>query len=81
MTYFTLMFPLFDLTGYGTSEDEAKKSLSVTLDEFLRYTINKNTFIFELVYPSLLRHTIGSKHYINKLLESKKPISQRQLAN
>ena len=40
--------PSFDLTGYGTSEDEAKKSLSVTLDEFLRYTINKNTFLLEL---------------------------------
>ncbi|MEO6221160.1 MAG: hypothetical protein ABIO81_12075 [Ginsengibacter sp.] len=40
--------PSFDLTGYGNSEEEAKKSLAVVLDEFLRYTLNKNTLFIEM---------------------------------
>jgi len=40
--------PSFDLTGYGKTQDEARESLTVVLDEFLRYTINKNTFQLEL---------------------------------
>ena len=40
--------PSFELTGYGLSDDLALESLTVTLDEFLRYTINKNTFLLEL---------------------------------
>jgi hypothetical protein len=40
--------PSFDLTGYGRSQDEASESLAVVLDEFLRYTLNKNTFLLEL---------------------------------
>jgi hypothetical protein len=41
--------PLLDLSGYGNTEDEAKESFRVTLDEFLRYTTNKNTLHDELV--------------------------------
>lgn len=40
--------PSMDLTGYGNTQKEAKESLKVVLDEFLRYTINKNTFLSEL---------------------------------
>lgn len=40
--------PSFDLTGYGNTEEEAKKSLTVVLDEFLRYTLNKNTLFIEM---------------------------------
>ena len=40
--------PSFDLTGYGKTEDEAKESLTVVLDEFLRYTLNKNTLFIEM---------------------------------
>jgi hypothetical protein len=40
--------PSFDLTGYGNTEDEAKESLTVVLDEFLRYTLNKNTLFIEM---------------------------------
>jgi hypothetical protein len=40
--------PSFDLTGYGNTEDEAKQSLTVVLDEFLRYTLNKNTLFTEM---------------------------------
>lgn len=40
--------PSFDLTGYGNTEDEAKESLTIVLDEFLRYTLNKNTLFIEM---------------------------------
>ncbi|MBW7891171.1 MAG: hypothetical protein H3C48_09160 [Chitinophagaceae bacterium] len=40
--------PSFDLMGYGKTEKEAKESLKVVLDEFLRYTLNKNTLYIEL---------------------------------
>lgn len=40
--------PSFDLTGYGNDIEEAKKSLTIVLDEFIRYTLNKDTFLSEL---------------------------------
>lgn len=40
--------PALDVLGYGQSEDEAKASLKVSLSEFFRYTLNKNTFAIEL---------------------------------
>lgn len=45
--YYAYM-PSFDLTGYGNTEKEAKESLTVVLDEFLRYTLNKNTLFLEM---------------------------------
>lgn len=35
--------PALDLSGYGMSDDEAKESFRITLEEFFRYTINKKT--------------------------------------
>jgi hypothetical protein len=35
--------PALDLSGYGNSEVEARKSFSEALHEFFRYTSNKNT--------------------------------------
>ena len=40
--------PIFDVSGYGHSEDEAAKSLIVAIQEFLKYTINKKTIELEL---------------------------------
>lgn len=40
--------PSLDLTGYGNSGEEAKDSLTVVLEEFLRYTLNKNTLFIEM---------------------------------
>lgn len=40
--------PSFDLTGYGNTEQEARESLTIVLDEFLRYTLNKNTLLIEM---------------------------------
>jgi predicted RNase H-like HicB family nuclease len=45
--YFAYM-PSFDLTGYGETEEEAKESLTIVLDEFLRYTLNKKTLFIEM---------------------------------
>ena len=45
--YYAYM-PSFDLTGYGTTPDEAKESLKIVLDEFLRYTLNKKTLFMEM---------------------------------
>lgn len=35
--------PALDLSGYGYSQEEAKQSFSEALNEFFRYTRNKNT--------------------------------------
>lgn len=51
--------PSFDLIGYGKTESEAEASLKIVLDEFLRYTINKNTLTLEL---KRLGWKIKSKH-------------------
>jgi hypothetical protein len=40
--------PSFDLTGYGKTAEEARESLTIVLDEFLRYTLNKNTLFIEM---------------------------------
>ena len=45
--YFAYM-PSLDLTGYGKSEEEAKESLTIVLDEFFRYTLDKNTLFIEM---------------------------------
>lgn len=40
--------PALDLSGYGNDFNEAKASFWETLQEFFRYTTNKNTLIKEL---------------------------------
>ncbi len=45
---FFVYAPTLDLTGYGNSEKEAKKSFEITLEEFLEYTHNKNTMFDDL---------------------------------
>lgn len=40
--------PALDLFGYGKTKKEAKESFEITLDEFVRYTVNKGTLIPEL---------------------------------
>ncbi len=51
--------PSMDLTGYGKTPKEARESLKIVLDEFFRYTINKNTFFAEL---EKMGWKIRSKH-------------------
>ena len=45
---FFAFLPSLDLTGYGNTSKEANDSLKIVLDEFLRYTLDKNTFFTEL---------------------------------
>jgi len=40
--------PVFDLSGYGNTENEARESLKVAIEEFFRYTMNKKTLEAEL---------------------------------
>ena len=35
--------PHLDLTGYGNSEEEAKKSFEIVLEDFIDYTLKKKT--------------------------------------
>lgn len=41
--------PVFDLSGYGRSEKEAWESLSIGINEFFKYTMNKKTLGVELI--------------------------------
>lgn len=40
--------PALDLTGYGTSEEEAKQSFQIMLDEFVNYAHKKKTIFDKL---------------------------------
>lgn len=40
--------PALDLTGYGKTEAEAKVSYNLAMEEFLKYTSNKETVFKEL---------------------------------
>lgn len=40
--------PALDLSACGTDIQDAKKSFAVALEEFFRYTVNKNTLLIEL---------------------------------
>ncbi len=50
--------PALDLTGYGKSKEEAKRSFEITLDAFAKYTHNKGTIYKE---PERLGWTINKK--------------------
>lgn len=41
--------PALDLSGYGRTNEDAENSFRTTLEEFFRYTINKNTLKKELL--------------------------------
>lgn len=41
--------PALDLSGYGKDDASAEESFKITLEEFFRYTINKNTLSKELL--------------------------------
>lgn len=43
-----LFSPALEITGYGLTETDAKKSFEVTLQEFLRDTVKKKTLRKEL---------------------------------
>lgn len=51
--------PALDLSGYGATEDEAKKSFSEAMDAFFKYTTNKKTL--DIVLKELGWSIKGSK--------------------
>lgn len=74
--------PALDLTGYGRDEDEARASFGETLEEFLRYTINKGTLHDVLVsygwkvgknrkVPRSLVHMLTTNEYLARIFEEK----------
>lgn len=50
--------PVLDLSGYAANENEAIESLKIVIDEYLNYTVIKNTFIADL---KALGWTVSSK--------------------
>jgi predicted RNase H-like HicB family nuclease len=81
--YYAYM-PSFDLMGYGNTEDEAKDSLTVVLDEFLRYALNKNTLFIEMqrlgwkirskkkpMYAPQMSDLINSNDHLRDIVNSK----------
>jgi len=46
--FYFVYSPALDLTGYGKTEEEAKNSYSIAMEEFLKYTSNKETIFKEL---------------------------------
>jgi hypothetical protein len=76
--------PSFDLTGYGNTAAEAKESLTIVLDEFLRYTLNKNTLFIEMqrlgwkiknkknpMYAPLMSDLINTNDQLKDIINSK----------
>jgi hypothetical protein len=43
-----LYSPALDLFGYGKTSRKAQESFTLTLEEYLRYTLNKDTFFADL---------------------------------
>lgn len=40
--------PVLDISGYGKTERESLKSLTIAIEEYFKYTINKNTLLQDL---------------------------------
>jgi len=40
--------PALDVSGYGKTKTEARHSFEISLDQFLTYTLKKDTFVDEL---------------------------------
>lgn len=40
--------PAFDLSGYGESEDAAKESFSIVMDEYIAYGLSRRTLVKDL---------------------------------
>lgn len=75
--------PAMDLTGYGNTIEEARASFEQTLEQFVNYSMNKQTFFVELkklgwkiskkkasIPPSLV-DMINKNEYLAKIFEEK----------
>ena len=86
--------PSFDLMGYGDTEENAKESLTVVLDEFLRYTLNKNTLFIEMqrlgwkirskqkpMYAPQMSEMINTNEQLKDIVNSKQYTSSNYQVN
>lgn len=86
--------PSFDLMGYGNTEENAKESLTVVLDEFLRYTLNKNTLFIEMqrlgwkirskqkpMYAPQMSEMINTNEQLKDIVNSKQYTSSNYQVN
>ena len=76
--------PALDLTGYGKTEEEAKKSYNLAMEEFLKYTSSKETTLQILeqlgwtvsnkkkVTAPSLSALIQSRSYLEEIFSEKK---------
>lgn len=46
--FFIIYCPALDISGYGLTEKEAEESFTITLNEYIKYTLNKKTFFSDL---------------------------------
>ncbi len=74
-----LYSPSLDLTGYGESQEKAKASFLITLDEFLEYTRTKNTLFDELEHLGWAVNRLKRKVYgpeLEDLMEDNETLRQ-----
>jgi|WetSurMetagenome_2_1015567.scaffolds.fasta_scaffold147012_2 hypothetical protein len=75
-----LYCPAVDVSGYGKTEEEARKSFEITLDQFFKYTTNKKTLSEELkklgwtlhgkhkpAYPPSMQHLLENNDNFNRI--------------
>ncbi len=78
--------PAFDVTGYGKTVADAKKSFGESIEEFIRYTLNNGTFTSELTSlgwkiqgskknrkytPPVLDQLFQEKDYLTEIVREK----------
>ncbi len=77
--------PSLDLTGYGNTELEAKESLKIVFEEFLRYTLARNTLLLEMkrlgwnlknkkrpVFAATVSEMIQTNEQLKEIINSRK---------
>lgn len=80
---FIIYCPALDLSGYGESDTEAKKSFEVTLNEYIRYAVNKGTLDDDLkahgwkkrgstpsMVPPSMTHLLESNENFSKIFNT-----------
>lgn len=76
---FIVYSPSLDVSGYGSTLLEARKSFNLALEEFLRYTFNKGTFLEELKRLGWIVDKKGKKvhqPHLDVLLRDREYLSQ-----
>ncbi|MEZ4888495.1 MAG: hypothetical protein R3E32_27455 [Chitinophagales bacterium] len=74
--------PALDIVGYGQSESEAETSFGLSLEEFIEYTLQKNTYQSELqelgwsfsdqqLNPPTLDYLIAVREDVKEIVQNK----------